>query len=85
MVVRKFTFLSPAGTEEAEENKWTSSGVLGRSGICVRTENSFEYFLHEGSDVELYGFCYGTREEAMKRGMRPISAKEHANPLDSKL
>ena len=73
------------GTEEAEELKWTSSGVLGKSGVCVRNDSTFEYYLHEESDVELYGFCYGTKEEAEKRGMKKISGSDQPTGPQSKL
>lgn len=57
-----------------QQDKWQSKAIFENTGIC--TQNGDRY-AHPDAEIELYGYCFGTVEEAMKRGLTlKKSAKE---------
>jgi len=63
---------------------WTANGVLAKTGLRIRAEsemgdgagNSEMYFAHEFSDVDTYGFCYGSLFEARERRMKEVAGTD---------
>lgn len=65
---RESYFGTVAGTGAAESS-WTASGVLSKTGMIV---DSVRY-IHELTEHEKYGYCFGDIHEARRRKMMPFS------------
>ena len=57
---------------------WTAHGVLSKCGVRVALPQAQgggnAHFAHEGTDVFMYGFAWGTEEEARDRGMTRVDS-----------
>jgi len=48
------------------KDNWDSKGIFENTGIC--TEQN-ERYAHQNATIDNYGYCFGTKEEAIKRDL----------------
>lgn len=54
------------------EDSWVAKGIFENTGIITNTQ---ERYAHEKVNLERYGYCFGTKEEAEKRNLSLVNPK----------